>query len=106
MTIEPEPTVPTVPLEPQVVEITGADLVLQVVPTGCPGDPVYLVPTFELQPGPAGSVTAVADDALATSDPAASANPCPDQPPTDVPLGKPEPAAVPPDTPNAEPATP
>lgn len=102
MTIEPQPTDPTVPFEPQVVEITGADLVLQIVASGCPGsgDPVYLVPTFELQPGPAGLVTAVVDDALDTvsTGDAKSANPCPDRPPTDVPLGKPEPAPMPAET--------
>ena len=107
MTIEPQP-MPTVPLEPQVVEVTGAELTLQLVAAGCPGDPVYLVPSFELQPD-AGSVIAVEDDLVAGLDPGdrddPAAEPCPDQSPNDVPAGKPEPAPMPADT-GREPANP
>ena len=106
MTIEPDRSAPTVPLEPQVVEITGAELSLQLVAAGCPGDPVYLVPTFDLLPGPAASVIAVEDDAIAgaTSDGRDIAQPCPDVPPSDLPAGKPEPAPMPPDRGATEPA--
>jgi hypothetical protein len=62
MTIEPQDTVPA---EPQVVEVTGAELVLLAVGGMCPDDPVYLVPAFELLPGPVGTVPAVEDDAIA-----------------------------------------
>jgi hypothetical protein len=104
MTIEPQPTTPTVPVEPQIVEITGADLVLQLVPSGCEDDPVYLVPSFELRPAPVGSVVAVAEDSLAG--PGGDAvEPCPDQVPTGAPVGKPEPAPLPADT-GREPAAP
>ena len=107
MTIEPGPTVP---LEPEVIEITGAELSLQLVAAGCPGDPVYLVPSFDLQSanGVVGSVTAVEDDAIAgggSDGDAEEAQPCPDQGPTAVPLGKPEPAPLPADT-GREPANP
>ena len=101
MTIEPRPNEPTVPLEPEVVEITGATLSFQVVATGCPGDPVYLVPAFELQsePGPAGSIIAVEEDALSYDegdDGGGPAEPCPGTA-ADVPAGKPEPAPLPAD---------
>ena len=101
MTIEPpDRATPTVPLEPQVIEITGAELSLQLVAAGCPGDPVYLVPAFDLLPGPAASVIAVEDDAIAGagSDEPGTAQPCPDLPTSDLPAGKPEPAPMPADS--------
>ena len=110
MTIEPpDRATPTVPLEPQVIEITGAELSLQLVAAGCPGDPVYLVPTFDLLPGPAASVIAVEDDAIAgagSSDENGTAQPCPDLPTSDLPAGKPEPAPRPTDSGATEPAPP
>ena len=103
MTIEPQPSVP---LEPQIVEITGAELSLQLVAAGCPGDPVYLVPTFDLLPGPAASVIAVEDDAVAgLGEDAVQFNPCPEAPSSDLPAGKPEPAPMPADA-GREPARP
>ena len=110
MTIEPEPAVPAEPLEPQIVDITGAELSLQLVAAGCPGDPVYLVPTFDLQSsdGSVGGVIAVEEDVIAGAGgdgDDAGFQPCPDQGPTDVPLGKPEPAPMPADA-GREPATP
>ena len=105
MTIEPDPATPPVPLEPQIVEITGAELSLQLVAAGCPGDPVYLVPTFDLLPGPAASVVAVADDAVAGVGDDVELNPCAEQPTSDLPAGKPEPAPMPADA-GREPATP
>jgi hypothetical protein len=106
MTIEPQPAEPTVPLEPQIVEITGADLVLLAIGGNCPEDPVHLVPAFELLPGPVGTVPAVEDDALA--DPSTGdepLEPCEGQAEPDVPAGKPEPAPLPPER-GQEPATP
>lgn len=106
MTIEPQPMPPEL-LEPEIVEITGAEVSLQLVMAGCPGDPVYLVPTFDLLPGPVASIIAVEDDAI-SGDPAVGDpgfEPCPDQGPTDVPLGKPEPAPMPADA-GREPAKP
>lgn len=108
MTIEPDPGIPSVPLEPEVVEFTGAELSLQLVAAGCPDDPVYLVPTFDLLPGPAASVIAVEDDVIAGqgSDPADQEfEPCPGQGQTEVPAGKPEPAPMPADV-GREPAKP
>ena len=107
MTIEPpDESAPTVPLEPEVVEITGAELSLQLVAAGCPGDPVYLVPTFDLVPGPAASVIAVEDDAVAgASGDTEELEPCPEAPSSDVPAGKPEPAPLPADA-GREPAKP
>lgn len=107
MTIEPrDNSAPTVPLEPEAVEITGAELSLQLVAAGCPGDPVYLVPTFDLLPGPAASVIAVEDDAVAgASGDTEELRPCPEGPTSDVPAGKPEPAPMPADA-GREPAKP
>lgn len=108
MTIEPDRSPPTVPLEPQVIEITGADLSLQLVAAGCPGDPVYLVPAFDLLPGPAASVIAVEDEALAGAGDGGGdeeLEPCPDQGVNDGPVGRPEPAPMPADA-GREPARP
>ena len=106
-----EPSVPIEPVEPQMVEITGAELTLQLVSAGCPGDAMYLVPTFELQTenGTWGFVIAVEDDAIAGQGSDADGDqgfqPCPDQGDPDVPVGKPEPAPMPADT-GREPANP
>ncbi len=110
MTIEPQPTDPTVPLEPEIVEITGADLVLQVIYGSCPEDEIYLVPAFRLLPlDSAGfSVAAVEDESLAGGgpDPEQPAEPCEGQIEPDVPVGKPEPGPLPPDGGEREPARP
>jgi hypothetical protein len=93
MTIEPQPPVQ---LDPVTVEITGVELVLQLLVSGCPGDPVYLVPAFEFLPGPIGSVPAVTGDSLVGSaDPDAPLEPCPGQTEPDMPMGKHEPAPLP-----------
>lgn len=105
MTIEPQPTDPTVPLEPEILEITGADLVLQVVYGNCPEDTIYLVPAFRMRPlDKAGfSVAAVENDSLAGAGPSSDAvpekpaRPCEGQTEPDVPVGKPEPAPLPPE---------
>lgn len=96
-----EEPVPTEPVEPQVIEITGAELSVILVAAGCPGDPVYLVPAFDLQSadGSVGTVMAVEDDLVAGGGDGegddAELEPCPDQPATDLPAGKPEPAPEP-----------
>ena len=103
---EPAPTLP-----PRIVEITGARLVLEPVATGCLDDPIYLVPAFELlvpddEGGSIGTITAVADEALDTPDPAdAEVRDCPEDEVVDEPAAKPEPAPapVPPDAGSVEP---
>jgi hypothetical protein len=102
---------PPVSVEPQIVEVTGARLVLEPAGTGCIDDSVYLVPAFELRTdgdAPAseiGSVTAVADDALqAPASGDTPDQPCPeDQVDQEEPVGKPEPAPVPSDAGSVEP---
>jgi hypothetical protein len=107
VTIEPQPAEPTAPLEPQVVDVTGADLVLVAVGGMCPEDPIYLVPAFELLPGPVGTIPAVEDDATvdASGDSDEPLEPCEGQSEPDVPAGKPEPAPLPPER-GQEPAGP
>lgn len=101
MTIEPQQ--PPVPLEPEIVEITGAELVLEVVYPMCEGGEVYLVPAYRLLPdATAGfTVTAVEDESLAVAtQPGAGVSddePCPGDEPDDVPMGRPEPAPLPAD---------
>lgn len=95
----PEPVPDSLP--PEIVEITGARVVLQLVYPMCPGDPVYVVPAFAFEPEQAGTVVAVTDEELAgnrASDDAArgtAAEPCPGVRPEPVPMGKPEPATEP-----------
>ncbi len=89
----PAPSQP--PSEPEVFELTGVELVLEVVEPFCPGDTVYLVPTFAFEPDEVVLVPAVADEELAGVDqpPEAPQTPCPSKEPTTVPpAGKPEPA--------------
>lgn len=94
---------------PEVVELTGVELVLEVVEPFCPGDPVYLVPTFAFEPDDVAFVPAVADAELAGADQSSEApqSPCPgDDPMTVPPSGQPEPAPLPeppPDIPTAVP---
>ena len=98
---QPPETVTTLP--PEVIEITGAGVVLHVVYPSCPGDPVYAVPAFAFEPERAGSVIAVRDDDL-TDEPkerprrGAPADPCPGV--------KPEPEPLPPSRGQTEPAPP
>jgi hypothetical protein len=107
--IEPMPAeTPPVTLEPEIVEVTHARLVLEPVATGCLDDPVYLVPAFELlldgEDQSIGTVTAVTDDAVDQGDPAETdARVCPEDEVGDEPAGKPEPAPVPPDAGSVEP---
>ena len=105
--------VPVTTLAPKVVELTGAEVVLELVYPRCPGDPAYLVPAFAFEPeGP--TVVAVTDEHLSGLTPPAAgdgdepagatepAEPCPGQP-----TGRAEPATdpVPPDAPAGKPAT-
>lgn len=99
--IPPQPPVP-VPdsLPPEIVEITGARVALQVAYPMCPGDPVYVVPAFAFEPEQAGTVVAVVDEELtgnrASGDARGDATePCPGVRPEPVPMGKPEPAIEP-----------
>ena len=97
------PAAPPASVEPQVIEVTGARLVLEPVGTGCVDDPVYLVPAFDLQvdaqPATIGTVTAVADDAIDTPDPRQVVDQgCPDdRSEGGAPAAKPEPGTTPPD---------
>ena len=97
---EPAPMPMPVPdsLPPEIVEITGARVVLQVAYPMCPGDPVYVVPAFAFEPERAGTVVAVVDEEL-TGDRGGdqrgkAAQPCPGVRP-EPPMGKPEPAPEP-----------
>ncbi len=95
--------------QPEVVELTGVELVLEVVEPFCPGDTVYLVPTFAFEPDGVVLVPAVADEELAGADqsPQAPQTPCPgDEPVTVPPSGLPEPTPLPeppPDIPTSVP---
>lgn len=104
MTIEPrsQPPVPLEPetVEPEIVEITGAEVVLEVVFPMCEDGEIYLVPAYRLLPeDTAGfTVTAVEDEYLAAAlepEAADSARPCPGDEPAGVPMGRPEPAPDP-----------
>ncbi len=50
MTIEPQPDPLPVPLEPRIVEITGAELTFQLVYPFCEGGDYFLVPAYRLRP--------------------------------------------------------
>jgi hypothetical protein len=104
------PTAPTT-YPPQVVEITGARVVLMLAYPTCPDDDAFLVPAFAFAPEEAGTVMAVEDDSLAGGAAGSSdrkaAEPCPGVQPAPAPVGKPEPAPLPterPDTPAPVPA--
>ncbi len=107
VTIEPQPTTPTVPLEPEIVEITGAEMALEVVFPMCEDGDIYVVPSYRLLPQDVvgATVLAVDEGSLVVPDPEAPAEPCPGQSEPDVPVGKPEPAPMPPDA-GQEPARP
>lgn len=96
---EPPPVNPPAPVEPRIVEITGAELVLTAVYPRCEGDDLFLVPAFALQPDEVGFVVpAVQSTSVAEpSDSEAASEPCPGQPEPDEPVGRPEPAPMPPD---------
>lgn len=81
----------------EVVELTGVELVLEVVEPFCPGDTVYLVPAFAFEPDDVALVPAVADEELAGADqsPEAPKAPCPGEEPMTVPSAQPEPAPLP-----------
>ena len=90
-------------LPPQIVEITGARVVLNIVVPMCPGDPVYAVPAFAFEPDRAGSVNAVQEGDLEPPEGGSRAPKarCPGDEP-----GKPEPMPLPPDAGQTEPAPP
>jgi hypothetical protein len=92
----PPPAPPTT-AAPQIVEITGARVVLLVAYGACPDDPVYAVPAFAFAPEEAGVAVAVEQDALDTGDDVATSDPitCPGVVPGTEPAGKPEPAPLP-----------
>ena len=101
VTIEPVPAEPPVTEPPEVVEITGAEVVLMLAYPTCPDDPAYLVPAFAFEPDRAGTVVAVQDDELAGPTVGGDAPGVPDCPgvtPEPVPLGRPEPAPVRPES--------
>lgn len=104
----PPPVDPPAPVEPRIVEITGADLVLTAVHPRCEGEELFLVPAFRLEPDEVG-FTAPAVEQTSIAEPAdseASSEPCPGQPEPDEPVGRPEPAPMPPDAGGREPASP
>jgi hypothetical protein len=104
MTIEPQP-MPPVQLDPRIVEITGAEVVLSLVYPDCEGGDFLVVPTYRLQTDDEAmsglEVPAVADASLedggasATADKgtADDAAPCPEDDGVDLPA--PEPGAKP-----------
>lgn len=111
--VEPDPGVepvpePEQPNEPEVVEITGADLVLLALWPRCEGDDLVLVPSFQLRVGDEVhlSLPAVEESSMAQPDPDAPYEPCPGEEPVDEPVGRPEPAPMPPDAGGREPANP
>jgi hypothetical protein len=107
MTIEPQPAPAPVPLEPEIVELHGAKVVLSLVYPDCEDGEYVLVPTYSftgedgtelgLQPPPLAypSLASPADDAAGAD---AEAAPCPGDEGggggTDEPAGKPEPATT------------
>jgi hypothetical protein len=107
MTIEPQPAPAPVPLEPEIVELHGAKVVLSLVYPDCEDGEYVLVPTYSFT-GEDGTelglqAPAVADASLDTpADDAAGADaeaaPCPGDEGggggTDEPAGKPEPATT------------
>lgn len=111
--VEPDPGVepvpaPEEPTEPEIVEITGADLVLLALSPRCEGDDLIIVPAFQLQVGDEVHLTlpAVEDASMDQPDPDAPYEPCPGEEPADEPVGRPEPAPMPPDAGGREPANP
>ena len=104
----PEPTETTEPPEPEIVEITGAELVLEVVLPMCEGDTIYLVPAYKLLPEErvGFTVTAVEEASMTQPDPDAEPEPCPEGEDPEDPVGRPEPAPMPPDAGSTEPAGP
>ncbi len=99
-----EPPAPTP--EPEIVEVTGAELALVMVWPQCEDGEIVLVPAFRLLPlDRAGAeVVAVQDSSMADPAAAVSSGPCPGQP-QDLPASKPEPMPAPAPLP-AEPARP
>lgn len=96
---EPHPVAPDAPLEPTIVEVTGAELVLSVVRPPCEDGDVVLVPAFRLLPEEAVSVTvpAVQEASLAAGGGAADGNePCAGRGEPDRPVGRPEADPMPP----------
>ena len=94
------------PPDPVVVEVTGAEVVLEVVLPRCEDETIYLVPAFRLLPEDqlGMTVTAVEEDSTtaAASDGDAAGDdgelePCPGEEPAEDPVGRPEPAPLPPD---------
>jgi hypothetical protein len=111
MTIEPQPPVS---LEPQIVELNSARVVLTVGYDQCTGTPTFLVPSYLFGPGDVGPVVAVGDDDLqtaatgtATDKTVSNDNPCPavDDPAgkRDPGVGVVEPQPAPADTPTRAP---
>lgn len=100
-TIEPPvPSEPPVTEPPEVVEITGAEVVLMLAYPTCLDDPAYLVPAFAFEPDRAATVVAVQDASLAGSPgvgDTTGVSDCPGVKPEPVPLGRPEPAPLPPE---------
>jgi hypothetical protein len=84
--IQPEPAPSGSTLPPQIVEVTGAEIVLQLTYGGCPGDAMYLVPSYRFRdakatevmgPVPAVDQKYLSSTTTAAKDPAqAQANPC------------------------------
>lgn len=111
-TVEPvepsEPVEAPVPTEPEIVEVTGAELVLLALWPRCEGDDLVVVPAFELSVGDEVHLTipAVEEASMAQPDPDAPSEPCPGEEPMDGPVGRPEPAPMPPDAGGREPANP
>lgn len=105
--LEPDPA-PAEPTEPEIVEVTGADLVLLALWPRCEGDDLILVPAFQLRVGDEAHLTlpAVEESSMAQPDPDAPYEPCPGEEPLDEPIGRPEPAPMPPDAGGREPANP
>jgi hypothetical protein len=111
--VEPDPGVepvpaPVEPTEPEIVEITGADLVLLALWPRCEGDDLIVVPAFQMEVGDEVhlALPAVEESSMDQPDPDAPYEPCPGEEPADEPVGRPEPAPMPPDAGGREPANP
>jgi hypothetical protein len=110
-----EPTAVTEPPEPEIVEVTGAEVVLEVVYPDCEDGEYLVVPAFRLLPADrlGFSVPAVAEDSLqpeaTADDDEAAAEPCPedveDEPAVDERAVKPEPAPAPAPAPDRQGST-
>ncbi|MBW3614193.1 MAG: hypothetical protein KY439_02660 [Actinobacteria bacterium] len=86
------------PAQAEVVELTAVELVLEAVQPFCPGDTVYLVPTFAFDPDGVVVVPAVAGEELVGPDQPAEPTPAPcrgNEAVTVPPAGLPEPAPQP-----------